>query len=192
MNQRQWIIQSDTGKNHLLGIMHGPKTGHLLVYLNSKIMLIDFKILDDKSYSFFIDDELCEFIINKEDPQHTFSYELKLDTHTATPKNVERNKIKRRELFLILGLLIIVGGGLVFGLSYLSSKNKEKKWSELPRIGKITAGRMFNQEGHWRYQFVVGSNIYQKDFMIGKGLIEGNIQVIYHPADPNINKIFKE
>jgi len=57
LNRFNWTYLADAGKKHHVGLMHGAKSGHLLVYCDSKILLIDFNVLEDKTYTFFIDVE---------------------------------------------------------------------------------------------------------------------------------------
>jgi hypothetical protein len=65
MAQHKWSFISHSGKQYLVGVFHGAKTGHLLIYINSKIVQIDFKVYEDALYSFFIDEELCEVSVKR-------------------------------------------------------------------------------------------------------------------------------
>jgi hypothetical protein len=103
---------NDRGIKHRIGLFHGNKTGHLLVYCNKRIILIDFHVLKSKKYSFFIDDELCN--VNVERKADRFYYGLEIDNDTATPKNLVRKRIRKRNRvyiafsFLLISLLITV------------------------------------------------------------------------------------
>ncbi len=57
--------------------MHGQESGHVLVHVNSKITIIDFNVLEPKTFTFYINKELIQIIIHKEEQE--FKYELKID-----------------------------------------------------------------------------------------------------------------
>ena len=90
-------------------MLHGEESGHLLIHVNSNIIVIDFHVLEDKKYSFFIQGELCEVSINKEEEQ--FSYSFVINDQVKTPRNIELKRIDRRDLYLslfVIGSLITV------------------------------------------------------------------------------------
>ena len=58
MSQMSWTYIADDGARYDVGLFHGDSTGHLLVYCNARIVVIDFSVLASKNYSFFINDEL--------------------------------------------------------------------------------------------------------------------------------------
>ena len=60
MNHYTWTYVGDAGRNYRVGLMYGPRTGHLLIYIGSKIVQVDFKVFESKEYSFFIEDELSD------------------------------------------------------------------------------------------------------------------------------------
>ena len=74
--------------------MHGAESGHLMVYCNTNIVLIDFEILQSKTYSFFIEDELCELSIERKDDQ--FFYGFEINKKADTPLNRQRRKIEKQ------------------------------------------------------------------------------------------------
>lgn len=63
--QQVWNMTDISGEEYSLGLYHGEETGHLMVYLNESILIIDFKILNDKTYHFYIGHELMELKISK-------------------------------------------------------------------------------------------------------------------------------
>ena len=83
MNRFNWTYVADKGVKHHVGLMHGAESGHLLVYCDAKIILIDFEILEDKKYSFFIDEQLCEISIEKIKGQFYYSFEVFLCQHES-------------------------------------------------------------------------------------------------------------
>ena len=117
-----WTYVDDYGKNHKVGLFHGNDSGHLLIYCNSKIMFIDFHVMQDKKYSFFINDELCDILIEKQ--QNKFAYGFEIDRKTNTPRNTNRRKIERShsiQVVLIgIALMIVVTIIVYIGMHYLT------------------------------------------------------------------------
>ena len=76
---------NELGQPYFIGLFHGDKDGHLVVHCNSKVMLIDFNVNDSKTYSFFIEEELCELSVNRS--EEGFSYSCQINLEVDTPKN---------------------------------------------------------------------------------------------------------
>jgi hypothetical protein len=108
MGQMTWTYIADDGARHKVGLFHGDNTGHLLVYCNARIVVIDFSVKTSRNYSFFIDDELCDIEI--EEKEGKFLYGFKVDQVTDTPRNRIRRKLLREEVrqTLIIGVLFIL------------------------------------------------------------------------------------
>ena len=47
-----------------IGLYHGDKSGHLVIYCGKEIIKIDFNILHSQNYSFYLGEELFEVNIN--------------------------------------------------------------------------------------------------------------------------------
>ncbi len=112
-----WTYVDDYGASHNVGLFHGINTGHLMIYCNTRIMFIDFNVTDEKKYSFFINDELCDIQVEKSDGK--FAYGFEIDQKTHTPRNVNRKKQERKDLinsliFILFILLVITGTVLIF------------------------------------------------------------------------------
>lgn len=118
MSQMTWTYIADDGAHYKVGLFHGDNTGHLLVYCNARIVVIDFGVLASKNYSFFINDELCDLVIEEKDGK--FLYGFKVDEITDTARNRGRRKMLRTEVrqSLLIGflfiLIILMIGWLVF------------------------------------------------------------------------------
>lgn len=120
MAQQNWHLDNGWGRKHLIGLYHGTDSGHLVVHLNNQVLLIDFNVLENKMYSFFIDQELYELQIQRSGPD--FSYNLHLNTEADTPKNNERKKDEKTELFnYVLSILvtIVLFALLIFFFSFV-------------------------------------------------------------------------
>ena len=117
------------GRRYVVGLFHGPKTGHLMIYVNSKIVQIDFKVLEDKSYSFFIDEEFCEVSVKKKNGG--FEYDFQINKEVDTPLNRERKAFKRGNRNLIIamltGLVIFVSLAVAFGTYQKKKKEREQQ-----------------------------------------------------------------
>ncbi len=114
MSQFTWTYIDDNGYRHRVGLFHGDHTGHLMIYCNTRIVVIDFSVRTSKNYSFFINDELCDIAVEEHDGK--FLYGFKVDEITDTPRNRGRRKMIRAEhrqtlilaLCFLLALAILV------------------------------------------------------------------------------------
>ncbi len=109
--QISWLYASPTSKRYKIGLYHGDRTRHVLLYINNKITIIDFAVKQDKTYSFFIEEELCELSLQKQ--EKFWSYDFTINTEVQTPANRQRRKRELRYLiyaiaFLILFIIIVV------------------------------------------------------------------------------------
>jgi hypothetical protein len=93
-----------------VGLYHGTQSGHLLVYCNSKIVLIDFKVRESKTYSMFLDEELLELKLDRK--ENTFFYSFQINKEADTPRNRQRIEDERRDLrqavIVLAGFLLLV------------------------------------------------------------------------------------
>ena len=76
--QQSWTLNTGNGRQHLIGLYHGEESGHLAVYCNNQVILVDFHVKEEKRFSFFLDEELCELTITP-GAQQGFQYRLVLD-----------------------------------------------------------------------------------------------------------------
>jgi hypothetical protein len=106
----QWTVLDDSGHRHKVGLYHGNKSGHLMVYCNMRVLLIDFNVLNTKKYSFFINDELCDLHIQRTNGR--FAYGLEIDRKTNTPKNLKLKEIERanttKAVAILFGVILVV------------------------------------------------------------------------------------
>ena len=104
LNHFRWILIDESGKHYKLGLYHGKDKGHLLVYCNFKIILIDFNVLSSRKYAFFLGHEFCELRLDRKNDE--FQYSLKRDLDTDTPLNQIRKK-KEKNYLIVSALLTI-------------------------------------------------------------------------------------
>ena len=135
MAQHKWSYISHSGKQYIVGVFHGAKTGHLLIYINSKIVQIDFKVLEDAMYSFFIDDELCEVSIKKKNGG--YAYDFRVNREVDTPLNRHLNAFDRvnrnRIIAMLVGLVIFVSLALAYG-NYQKKKKERENQMQLQEL----------------------------------------------------------
>lgn len=98
-----------------------------MVYLNTKVIIIDFQVLETKSYSFFIEEELCEIEVERKDDR--FAYGFKINREVDTPLNRQRKAQEkadyRKGYWLAAGFFgIILIGGLIFASAYRQKKKR--------------------------------------------------------------------
>ena len=109
MGQMKWTYVDDYGRRYNIGLFHGDRTGHLMIYCNTRILVIDFNVLNTKKYSFFLNEELCD--IHVERLEDRFAYGFEFDHKTRTPHNIRRKKAERTVMLrslLFLGIFVAV------------------------------------------------------------------------------------
>lgn len=116
MSQIRWTYVDDYRRKYHVGLYHGDRTGHLVIHCNSRILVIDFHVRDTKKYSFFINDELFDVHVERQNGKFAYSFEI--DEHTRTPRNLRRKKVNRSELIktVALALSVVAALALVFFL----------------------------------------------------------------------------
>jgi hypothetical protein len=67
MSQSLWTYYDPCHGKQTVGVYHGDDSGHLVVYCNNKIVMIDFKVKQSKSYSFFINKCLIQLKLQKKE-----------------------------------------------------------------------------------------------------------------------------
>ena len=121
MAQFNWTYVSDEGKQYKVGLFHGNKTGHILIHVNNKIVQIDFSVYESKTYSIFLDEELCEIKLEQKDGK--FLYDLKVNKEVDTPLNRARKKEEKKywkQTLLFFGGLIAL---VLILLAFVRSAN---------------------------------------------------------------------
>jgi len=111
LGQLRWTYLDDFGGQYNVGLYHGENSGHVMLYVNSSIVLIDFSVIKSKKYSLFLGEELCD--LHLEEKNGNFSYGLVPNTHVDTLLNRKRkeldfkNNLKTCFLGVLMLLLII-------------------------------------------------------------------------------------
>ncbi|MEM9885794.1 MAG: hypothetical protein AAF849_07875 [Bacteroidota bacterium] len=106
--QHHWDYHDRFGKKYQIGIYHGA-SGHLVIYCNSTIITIDFNVLQPKTYTFYIGEELFNLSIKKE--ANDFAYDCQIDKDAPTYKNQARKAEAKEDLQRMLwasGLILVL------------------------------------------------------------------------------------
>lgn len=107
MAQMNWTFLDYQHDKYEIGLYHGDQSGHVLLYCNEKVVTIDFNVLETKTYTFYIGEELAELTIEREEKR--FSYALKQNTESLTPLNLARQQQDRRYvIYTIIFFLTLV------------------------------------------------------------------------------------
>lgn len=116
MAQKSWIYADSAGMEYSIGLYHGSESGHVMVYCNDKIMVVDFSIVDTKKYSFYVGEEFFELDLNK--IKGSYEYELRINEEISTPLNIERKAQQKNYVMISVGLGILILS-VIFLTSYL-------------------------------------------------------------------------
>jgi len=96
MPQHAWSITGPQGNTYNLGLFHGETTHHVVVHCNNRVVAIDFGVKESKTYSLFLDQELCEVTIDHTGGDH-YTYDCKINHDIETPLNQQRRKYREEE-----------------------------------------------------------------------------------------------
>ena len=90
MSQYRWTFYDPNQGTQTLGLYHGDKSGHVMIYLNQKVVIIDFEVHQSKSYSLMLNQSLLELKLNKDNGKFLYKFE-----RTRIPdENSSINKLK--------------------------------------------------------------------------------------------------
>jgi len=120
MNQSHWTYWDGYGRQHVIGILHGAKSGHLVVHCNSKVMIIDFNVFNSKDYSFYLDEHLCKLEVAPNNGGG-FSYKLDVNENLSSPNYLKKKTEDRKYMYQKVGSLVAVASILVFVALMLQS-----------------------------------------------------------------------
>lgn len=201
MNNSKWAFLDDNGARHVIGLMHSPRSGHLVIYINKRVSVVDFSILKSKTYTLFINEEMIHIEISLEN--NAYSYSMKVDNEADTPKNRMRKERKKREITKII--LIFIGLAIVLTtfLIWINGANQGKLENELEKWNGETIAKIYidNPDSNHliRYYFVRNGNIIEgqenlkqlnPDAAMGIPFEnQDECIVIFHPKDPSVHKL---
>lgn len=163
MNQFQWTFLDNKQQRHTLGIAHGPTSGHLVVHCDHRVVLIEFSVLEAKTFSFFIEDELCKLELEG-DSDSGFTYQFHIDEEVDTELNRKRSAAKKREKLetIIRGILFFSLPVVILGALFLWGYSNHLK--ALPGVlvsrGVRTYGKLIE---FGELEYIAGSEIFREE-----------------------------
>ncbi len=116
MPQYSWNITGHRGNHFTLNLFHGDKTQHVVLHCNARIVQIDFEVRESRTYSVFLDQELCEVSIDHTGGDH-YDYSCRINHEAETPLNRYR-KSQRDRQHKLERTRIIMGSCLLIGLLF--------------------------------------------------------------------------
>jgi len=106
MSQLHWLYRDTEKLLHNIQLYHGAESGHLLIYVNDKIVLIDFHIQTDKSYGFYIDSVFFELFISGK--SGNYNYKLVSENRVLNYTDLEKKEINRDLIHTRITWLIVI------------------------------------------------------------------------------------
>jgi len=205
--QLNWTYTSDRGQQYVVGMYHGPQSGHFMVYCNSAIILIDFNVRKSSTYSFFIENELLELKINETD-QNQFSYDFVVNTEAETPKNEERKRFDGLQFrWILAGLalfsLLVFGGYKIMDARnqrYLTA-NKTPLLQEkgLKTTARVVVDPLDDQHLKMTYAFIADGSPkeFEQDIsLLSAGMLPvrsgDQFKITFLPQHPEIHELHLE
>lgn len=143
MAQMNWVFLDDFGGRHKVGLYHGDRSGHVMIHCNMRVMQVDFSVKDSKMYSFFIEDELCEVILDKQNG--VFSYEFRVNKKVDTPRNRDRRQAEgqtRKYMGFLAGGLILVLLIAFVGLRWFGQAQEAKRMASSSIVSRYSKANM--------------------------------------------------
>lgn len=110
MAQLNWTYYSLSGIPYSIDMYHGDDSGHLILFVNSEIILIEFNQKESNSYSFYIENQLLEFSITEESLKYV--YEL-IPQLPEAPSDLKEEKYFDEHFWIPL-IIIIIALNLIF------------------------------------------------------------------------------
>lgn len=188
MNKFNWIYVDDTGKKNTIGIMHSVKSGHLLIYCNTKIIRVDFQVFQNKTYSFFIEEELIEIVVERKGNQ--FAYGFDINKEVDTPRNQFRKQQERKNLKMIglffIGFFLFIG---VIAMYVAKNRQENKALAKSmilsPENSDTTFAKVFIDSTQYKknYSFVANNQVY--NIPISNLLWQEAQQELFFPIESN-------
>jgi len=104
--QESWNIKDPFGYEYNVGMYHGDRTGHLLIYVNGEPVIIDFGVEDSKSYSLVVGTVLYDLILKK--VGLNFDYDFKRNEAYIEELQEKRKEEEEGEKVILLVAICII------------------------------------------------------------------------------------
>jgi hypothetical protein len=152
MPRFKWIYLEGEGVQHHVELFHGRRNGHVLLTCNGKVILTDFDVRQSKSYTFFINEEMCKVHLKHKGIKFKYSFEI--DRKVDTPLNRIRKERSRKYNFYVALIFILVVLTAFWSISFGKKMELESKriaFSSAPETGitpKIYGKLLEIEEGY--------------------------------------------
>ena len=160
MAQMNWVYLDNRGGRHRVGLYHGDQSGHVMLHCNMRVVQIDFSVKETKMYSFFIEDELCEVMLERQ-PDGRFGYDFQVNKEVDTPRNRERkadNQRDNRQVAWFVAGFVALLAVVFFGLQWYGSEQRKKRMSATSLFSQLTeqnASRLGHEGKNAEVQLIV-------------------------------------
>lgn len=77
MSEARWTFYDPQSGPQTMGLYHGDQSGHVVVYHNATVIIVDFQILESKTYSIQFNDCLITLGIEREGNSYDYSFKRK-------------------------------------------------------------------------------------------------------------------
>jgi len=211
MHTQDWVFYGRL-KRHLVQIKHQPYGGNILVCLNGTTLFDETLLMsvEQKSYSFFVDGELCVIEIHKKGKNDYKYHFIAPEFSTSTQGQAKKRQDLREKLFIGGGVTMALIGLLFFirmlhnsdALSYNLEESGFLTTAYVTHIS-IPATNRTTDSAVVRYQFIANGErilakqnaaIHQKRAVVPPHLIPINFsdefEVLFAGNAPEANRIF--
>lgn len=202
VSQYAWSYRSPAGQEYIVGLYHGPESGHVVVYCNQEVVAIDFNVRQSACYTFFIEEDLCEVHIER--TGQGFHYSMRSNQKVDTPFNRKRWQLERQQRQFLwkalaaFGLIVLTVSVLVW------HSQRQANWQARRELalqyGEVTTAKAFREKdrqgAQWvAFEYVAAGQIHQgrqplldNDYLPnGMPLEPGDEFVVrFHPAKPEL------
>lgn len=173
-----------------------------MIHCNAKVIIIDFNVLESKTYSFFINQELCE--IELERKGDTFYYHFHVNHTADTPLNRVRKARERkfwRQALLFIAALALCLTALLLIINRLTRPEDLPTIQErLAKEGLSTESLVFPdlESQTLKYLFILNGRAYEGEMSMEQGFFNAfglpiaekdELMVRYIPNNPGINRL---
>ncbi len=161
MPRFKWIYLEGEGVQHHVELFHGRRNGHVLLTCNGKVILTDFDVRQSKSYTFFINEEMCKVHLKHKGIKFKYSFEI--DRKVDTPLNRIRKERSRKYNFYIALMFILVVVTAFWSISFGKKMELESKriaFGSAPKMGITTKiyGKLLEIEEGYAIQTLLPNN----------------------------------
>lgn len=109
MSQSLWTYYDPSHGPQTVGVYHGDDSGNLVVYCNNKVVMVDFKVKQSKSYSFYVNKCLIELKLKKQDKSFDHDFNRSMGSEEISlNKNSSPFKVFISCTLFLLGIVSLI------------------------------------------------------------------------------------